>query len=42
VHNLSTGEDLACESLPDHLLEMVGDGGLIPHLKKKRNASQQR
>ncbi len=35
VHNLSTGEDLACESLPDHLLEMVSDGGLIPHLKKK-------
>ena len=38
VHNLSTGEDLSCESLPDHLLEMVGDGGLIPHLKKKLNA----
>jgi len=35
VHNLSTGEDLPCESLPDHLLEMVSDGGLIPHLKKK-------
>ncbi len=35
VHNLSTGADLSCESLPDHLLEMLGDGGLIPHLKKK-------
>ena len=42
VHNLSTGEDLACEPLPDHLLEMVGDGGLIPHLKKKRSASKPR
>ncbi len=38
VHNLSTGEDLACEPLPDHLLEIVGNGGLIPHLKKKLNA----
>ena len=38
VHNLSSGEDLACEPLPDHLLEIVGNGGLIPHLKKKLNA----
>jgi 3-isopropylmalate/(R)-2-methylmalate dehydratase small subunit len=38
VENLSTGETLACEALPDHLLEMVGDGGLIPHLKKKLGA----
>lgn len=38
VQNLSTGETLTCESLPDHLLEMVNDGGLIPHLKKKLNA----
>jgi len=39
VHNLSTGEDLPCESLPDHLMEMVADGGLIPHLKKKLSSS---
>ena len=35
VQNLTTGETLTCESLPDHLMEMVADGGLIPHLKKK-------
>ncbi len=35
VHNLSTGETLACETLPDHLMDMIRDGGLIPHLKKK-------
>ena len=35
VQNLTTGETLTCESLPDHLMEMVNDGGLIPHLKKK-------
>ena len=39
VHNLSTGEDLPCESLPDHLMEMVADGGLIAHLKKKLSSS---
>ena len=39
VKNLSTGETLACEPLPNHLMEMVGDGGLIPHLKKKLNAT---
>jgi 3-isopropylmalate/(R)-2-methylmalate dehydratase small subunit len=35
VENLTSGETLACESLPPHLVEMVVDGGLIPHLKKK-------
>ena len=35
VQNLTTGETLSCESLPDHLMEMVANGGLIPHLKKK-------
>jgi 3-isopropylmalate/(R)-2-methylmalate dehydratase small subunit len=25
----------ACEPLPQHLLEMVRDGGLMPHLQKK-------
>ena len=32
---LSTGEKLAFEPLPAHLLEMVRDGGLIPHLEKR-------
>jgi 3-isopropylmalate/(R)-2-methylmalate dehydratase small subunit len=35
VDNLVTGETLTCEPLPAHLLDMVGDGGLLPHLKKK-------
>jgi len=39
VQNLTTGETLNCESLPDHLMEMVADGGLIPHLKKKLTPS---
>jgi 3-isopropylmalate/(R)-2-methylmalate dehydratase small subunit len=39
VQNLSTGETLTCEPLPDHLMEMVASGGLIPHLKKKLKAA---
>jgi 3-isopropylmalate/(R)-2-methylmalate dehydratase small subunit len=35
VDNLTTGESLECEPLPAHLVKMIGDGGLIPHLKKK-------
>ena len=30
-----TGEHLACEPLPPHLLEMIKDGGLVAHLEKK-------
>lgn len=35
VDNLTTGETYACEPIPPHLLEMIRDGGLIPHLEKK-------
>lgn len=35
VENLTTGETLECEPLPPHLVAMIQDGGLIPHLKKK-------
>jgi len=35
VENLSSGETLACEPIPQHLLEMVRDGGLLPHLEKR-------
>jgi len=29
------GERLSCEPIPPHLLAMIADGGLLPHLKKK-------
>jgi 3-isopropylmalate/(R)-2-methylmalate dehydratase small subunit len=29
------GASLACEPIPPHLLAMIADGGLLPHLKKK-------
>jgi len=37
VRNLSTQETMNCEPIPDHLMEIVADGGLLPHLKKKLN-----
>jgi len=30
-----TGETLACEQIPEHLMAMIADGGLLAHLKKK-------
>jgi 3-isopropylmalate/(R)-2-methylmalate dehydratase small subunit len=35
IENRTTGETLACEPVPQFLLEMVRDGGLLPHLEKK-------
>ncbi len=35
VKNLTTGETLACEPIPAHLMQMVRDGGLVPHLEKR-------
>lgn len=35
LENLTTGESLRCDPLPDHLMQMVRDGGLLPHLKKR-------
>jgi len=34
IFNLTTGKQYSCDPLPDHILELVNDGGLIPHLKK--------
>ena len=35
VKNETTGETLACEPIPPHLMEMVRDGGLLAHLEKR-------
>ena len=35
VVNESTGQAHSFEPIPPHLLEMVRDGGLIPHLEKR-------
>jgi 3-isopropylmalate/(R)-2-methylmalate dehydratase small subunit len=35
IENLTQGETYACEPIPPHLVEMIRDGGLLPHLEKK-------
>ncbi len=35
IANLTTGENLPFEPIPGHLMEMVRDGGLLPHLEKR-------
>jgi 3-isopropylmalate/(R)-2-methylmalate dehydratase small subunit len=35
IENQTTGETLACEPIPPHLMAMVRDGGLLPHLEKR-------
>ena len=35
ITRLETGESLPFEPIPPHLLEMVRDGGLLPHLEKR-------
>ena len=37
IDNLATGESFTCDPLPEHLMEMIGDGGLMSHLRKKLN-----
>jgi 3-isopropylmalate/(R)-2-methylmalate dehydratase small subunit len=35
IEDLTTGEKLACETIPPHLMQMVRDGGLLEHLEKR-------
>jgi 3-isopropylmalate/(R)-2-methylmalate dehydratase small subunit len=36
VKNLTDSASYKCSSLPKHIMELVNDGGLIPHLKRKQ------
>jgi 3-isopropylmalate/(R)-2-methylmalate dehydratase small subunit len=40
IENRTQGAALRCEALPAHLLAMLNDGGLIPHLEKKLKAAR--
>lgn len=33
--NITAGERLACEPIPEFLLQIIRDGGLLPHLEKR-------
>ncbi len=35
IDNLTTGERYTCAPIPPHLVAMIRDGGLVPHLEKK-------
>ena len=35
IANRSTGDVLDCEPIPPYLMQMVRDGGLLPHLEKR-------
>ena len=40
VTDVSTGAAFAVEPLPPHLLAIIADGGLLPHLEKRLRAGQ--
>lgn len=35
LENLTSAQTLDCEAIPTHLLSMIHDGGLVPHLEKR-------
>lgn len=35
IQDLDTGKTYPCQAIPPHLREMLSDGGLLPHLKKR-------
>jgi len=35
IEDLTSGETIACEPIPAHLMRMIRDGGLLPHLEKR-------
>ena len=37
IEDRTTGRSYSCTALPQHILELVEDGGLIPHLEKTLN-----
>ncbi len=37
VHNVTAGKSIQGEKLPAFLMELIHDGGLIPHLRRKQS-----
>lgn len=42
LRDTACGAAYACEPLPGHLLQMIEDGGLLPHLEKKMKADKRK
>jgi 3-isopropylmalate/(R)-2-methylmalate dehydratase small subunit len=41
VTNELTAETFACDPVPEHLMDMVAAGGLVPHLEQRLNSEQE-
>lgn len=41
IDNLSQAKSLSCAPIPPHLLQVVNDGGLVPHLEKRLKRERQ-
>lgn len=41
IINSASGQHVPCEPLPHHLLQMIADGGLVPHLERTLAAKRQ-
>ena len=41
LENLTSAKMLDCEAIPAHLLSMIQDGGLVPHLEKRFKSEKQ-
>lgn len=35
IHDRTTGEELPCDPIPDHIMELVARGGLVEYLKER-------
>lgn len=42
AQDAKTATIFACEAIPPHLLQMIDDGGLLPHLEKKLSISHKK
>ncbi len=40
IDNATQGATLECQAIPEHLLALVSDGGLVPHLEKRFAAKE--
>jgi len=40
IHDFGSGRTLQCEPVPAHLVALVRDGGLVPHLQKRLDAAR--
>lgn len=40
IRNLTKGEEYTCTKIPAHLMNLINEGGLVPHLKNRFSAAE--